>query len=89
MSKIIAVAVPKGGVGKTTSVINIATGFAVAEKKTLIIDFDPAGSCSISLGFNEANIRGDIFNVFSFTKRFQDVIHKTELENLDFIPSSV
>ena len=55
----------------------------------LLIDFDPAGACSISLGFNEANIKGDIFNVFSFTKRFQDVVHKTELENLDFIPSSV
>ena len=89
MSKIIAIAVPKGGVGKTTSVINIASCFAIAEQKTLIIDFDPAGSCLISLGLKESEIKGNIFNVFSFTKRFADVIHKTELENLDFIPSYI
>ncbi|MDP3683024.1 MAG: AAA family ATPase, partial [Ignavibacteria bacterium] len=52
MGKIIAVAVPKGGVGKTTSVINLAASLAVAEKKTLIIDFDASGACSIALGFS-------------------------------------
>jgi chromosome partitioning protein len=86
MSKIIAVAVPKGGVGKTTSVINIASCFAIAELKTLIVDFDPSGSCQISLGMNESEIKGSIFDVFNFRKRFEDVIHKTELEHLDFVP---
>jgi chromosome partitioning protein len=86
MSKIIAVAVPKGGIGKTTSVINIASCFAIAERKTLIIDFDPSGSCMISLGMNGSEIKGSIFDVFNFRKRFEDVIHKTELEHLDFIP---
>jgi chromosome partitioning protein len=89
MSKIIAVAVPKGGVGKTTTVVNLAASFAIAEKKTLIIDLDPSGACSISLGFNHTNIRGDIFNVFSFTKSFESVIHKTKLEFLDFVPSNI
>jgi len=86
MSKIIAVAVPKGGVGKTTSVINIASCFAIAEKKTLIVDFDPSGSCMISLGMNELEYKGSIYDVFNFRRRFEDVIHKTELEYLDFVP---
>ncbi|MFA6979784.1 MAG: ParA family protein [Ignavibacteriaceae bacterium] len=89
MGKVIAVAVPKGGVGKTTSVINIAASLAVAEKKTLIIDFDPSGACSIALGFTPEKINGDIFDVFSYTKTVDKVIHKTDIPFLDFIPSLV
>lgn len=89
MNKIISVAVPKGGVGKTTTVINLAASFAIAEKKTLVIDMDPAGACSISLGFNKDKIKGDILDIFSFTKKIENVIHKTDLEFLDFIPSNI
>lgn len=89
MKKIIAVAVPKGGVGKTTTAVNLAASLAVAEKKTLLIDFDPSGSCTIYMGFTPENIKGDIFNVFSFAKSISQVIHSTELPNLDFIPSNI
>ncbi|MDP3148362.1 MAG: ParA family protein [Ignavibacteria bacterium] len=89
MGKIIAVAVPKGGVGKTTSVINIAASLAVAEKKTLIIDFDASGACSIALGFSPEKISGDIFDVFSYSKSIDKVIHKTDIPFLDFIPALV
>jgi len=89
MGKVIAVAVPKGGVGKTTSVINIAASLAVAEKKTLIIDFDASGACSIALGFTQEKIRGDIFDVFSYSKPIENVIHKTDIPYLDFIPALV
>jgi chromosome partitioning protein len=89
MKKIIAVAVPKGGVGKTTTAVNLAASFAVAEKKTLLIDFDPSGSCTIYMGFTPETIRGDMFSVFSYAKSITQVIHKTDLPNLDFIPSNI
>jgi len=89
MKKIIAIAVPKGGVGKTTTAVNLAASLAVAEKKTLLIDFDPSGSCTIYMGFDTSVIRGDIFQVFSYAKSINQVIHKTDLPNLDFIPSNV
>ncbi len=89
MKKIIAVAVPKGGVGKTTTAVNLAASLAVAEKKTLLIDFDPSGSCTIYMGFTPENIQGDMFKVFSYAKSITQVIHSTDLPNLDFIPSNV
>ena len=89
MKKIIAVAVPKGGVGKTTTAVNLAASLAVAEKKTLLIDFDPSGSCTIYMGFTPEMIEGDMFKVFSYAKSITQVIHSTDLPNLDFIPSNV
>ena len=89
MGKVIAVAVPKGGVGKTTSVVNLGASLAVAEKKTLIIDFDASGACAIALGFSPERIKGDIFDVFSYAKSVDNVIHQTEIPFLDFIPTLV
>jgi chromosome partitioning protein len=89
MKKIIAVAVPKGGVGKTTTAVNLAASLAVAEKKTLLIDFDPSGSCTIYMGFTPETIQGDMFKVFSYAKSMAQVVHTTELPNLDFIPSNI
>ena len=87
MSKVIAVAVPKGGVGKTATAVNLAASLAVAEKKTLLIDFDPSGACSTYLGFEPEKFKGDIFDVISFTTHISKVIHHTDLNNLDIIPS--
>lgn len=89
MGKKIAIAVPKGGVGKTTTAINLAAALAIAEKKTLLIDFDPSGACSVSLGFENEVLRGDIFQVISFIKHIDSVIHTTEIQTLDFIPCSI
>jgi chromosome partitioning protein len=89
VGKKIAIAVPKGGVGKTTTAVNLAAAFAIAEKKTLLIDFDPSGACSVSLGFENEKLKGDIFQVMSFIKYIDSVIHQTELQALHFIPCSI
>jgi chromosome partitioning protein len=89
LSKKISVAIPKGGVGKTTTAVNLAASLAVLEKRTLLIDFDPAGSCSLSLNFTEENIKGGVYDLLNFTKSFKDVIHKTSIDYLDLIPSNV
>lgn len=86
MGKIISVVLPKGGVGKTTSAVNLAYYFATKNYKTLLVDLDPTASCSLSLGFNEDNIFGDIFDVFSYAKSIDSVIHPTEISNLFCIP---
>lgn len=89
MGKIIAVAIPKGGVGKTTTAVNLAASLAVFEKRTLLIDTDPFGACSLSLGFTKEKITGGLFEVFNFTHSMSQVIHRTEIAFLDFIPSNV
>jgi chromosome partitioning protein len=86
MGKIISVALPKGGVGKTTSAVNLAFYFAKRKYKTLIVDLDPTASCSLSFGFNQSNIFGDIFDVFSYSKTIDAVIHPTGIDYLECIP---
>ena len=89
MSKRIAIAIPKGGVGKTTTAVNLAASLAILEKRVLLIDFDPAGACSVSLNYTQENIEGGVFDLLNFTKSIRDVIHKTSVDNLDLIPSNV
>ena len=80
LGKVISVVLPKGGVGKTTSAISLAINFAERNFNTLIIDLDPTASCSMTLGFDEENVIGDIFDVFSYSKNIQSVIHPTEID---------
>ncbi len=89
MTKVISVAVPKGGVGKSTTAVNLAASFSLAEKKTLLIDFDATGSSTICFGFDDKNIVGNIFDVLSFKRAISEVIYNTELPNLDLIPSKI
>jgi chromosome partitioning protein len=88
-SKIISICLPKGGVGKTTTAVNLGASLAVAEKRTLLIDADPFGASAMALGFTPEKIKAGIAEVFSFTHSLDHAIHKTELEFLDFVPSNV
>jgi len=89
MARTIAVALPKGGVGKTTTAVNLAASLAVAERHTLLVDMDTFGASGLSLGFTEGTIKGGLYEVFNFITSLPSVIHKTALHHLDFIPSNV
>lgn len=86
MGKIVAIASPKGGVGKTTTAVNLSVALAQNGKRVLLLDLDGSGQCAPTLGYKPIAIRGDILDVLSFKKSFKSVIHKTENINLNFIP---
>ena len=88
--KLIYIINQKGGVGKTTTVINLAAGLSLLGKKVLVIDLDPQGNATTGLGLsNIENSEKSIYNVLNGTKQISDVIEKTKFENLDLITSNV
>lgn len=89
MGKVISVCIPKGGVGKTTSAVNLSASFALSEKKVLLIDVDPYGSSAVALGFTPDRIKGGISEIFNFSKSIDYTIHKTEIPFLDFVPANI
>ncbi len=89
MAKVIAIALPKGGVGKTTTAVNLAASLAVAEQRTLLIDMDTFGASALSLGFTDGTVKAGLYEVFNFTTTLTNAVHKTELPYLYFIPSNV
>ncbi|MCW1359855.1 AAA family ATPase [Campylobacter jejuni] len=89
MSEVITIANQKGGVGKTTTAINLAASLAVAEKKVLLVDIDPQANATTGLGFNRNNYEYNIYHVFTGRKKFSDIILKTELPQLHLAPSNI
>jgi len=88
--QIISIINQKGGVGKTTTVINLAAGLAQQEKKVLVIDLDPQGNATTGLGLSNLESSAEtIYGVLNGTKAISDVIRKTEFKNLDIITSNV
>ena len=88
--KIISIINQKGGVGKTTTVINLAAGLALREKKILVIDLDPQGNATTGLGLsNTSQTSKTIYNVLNGNEKISEVVQKTNFKNLDVITSNV
>ena len=88
--KIISIINQKGGVGKTTTAINLAAGLAMKDKKILVIDLDPQGNATTGLGLSNSDMSDQtIYSVLNGTKNISEVIRKTKFENLDLITSNV
>jgi chromosome partitioning protein len=89
MAKVISLVNQKGGVGKTTTRINLASALGCEGKKTLLIDLDPQGNASNGLGLNVNDFENDIYDVITGACEVKKAIIKTKFKNLSIIPSTI
>jgi len=89
MGKVISIANQKGGVGKTTSAINLAASLAVIEHSTLVIDIDPQSNTTSGLGIDSKTVENSIYEVLVDGIKISETICETELESLDLVPSHI
>lgn len=89
MAEVIAIANQKGGVGKTTTAVNISSCMAVAEKKTLLIDIDPQANATSGFGFSKEDIDVSVYEVLVNNTRPYDAIMETPVPNLSLMPSHI
>ena len=89
MGKIVSFSNQKGGVGKTTTCVNMAAYIAAEGKKVLLVDMDPQGNATTGLGFSKSSLQQSVYNVLIDDERASENITKTEVDNLDLLPSNI
>lgn len=89
MGRVMAVFNQKGGVGKTTSVINLAAALGKLTKKVLIVDIDPQGNATSGLGIDKNSLQSSVYDVMIKQVDIRNIIYSTSAENVDIVPSNV
>ena len=89
MGKIIAVVNQKGGVGKTTSAVNLAAAVGAKGKKVLLVDIDPQGNATSGMGLNKRELEKSSYDVIINGTPAREVIHKTEFDGVDVLPANM
>lgn len=89
MGKVISIANQKGGVGKTTTAINLAASLAAIEHPTLVIDIDPQSNTTSGLGIDSKTVTNSVYEIMIGSAEVSDTIRQTELEFLDLIPAHI
>lgn len=89
MGRVTAVANQKGGVGKTTSAVNLSASLAAANKQVLLIDADPQGNSTSGLGFDKDHLSGSLYDLYTETRSLEEIIRPTNIENLKLVSSNI